>query len=294
MSEVVGVIGLGAMGAPMARNLVGAGHAVVVHSRSRGPVDALAAVGARPAATAAELAGASDVLITMLPDEGTTRRVLEEEEGGLLAGARAGQLLVDMGTASPAGARAFAELGARHGIAVLDAPVSGGDVGAQEGTLSIMVGGETADLERARPVLEAMGSPRHVGPHGAGQTVKACNQIVVAGTIAVVSEALVLGERSGVDPAAVLEVLSGGLAANRVMEVKGRKLLEHDFEPGGRAGYQRRDLGYALAAAREAGVTLPVTALVDQLFGALVAAGGGDRDHSALLTVLEGLARPPG
>ncbi len=293
MSEVVGVIGLGAMGAPMARNLVAAGHAVVVHSRSRGPVDALAAAGARPAGTPAELAGAADVLITMLPDEGTTRRVLEGDDG-LLAGARAGQLLVDMGTASPAGARALAELGARHGLAVLDAPVSGGDVGAQEGTLSIMVGGEAADVERARPVLEAMGTPFHVGPHGAGQTLKACNQIVVAGTIAIVSEALVLGERSGVDPAAVLEVLSGGLAANRVMEVKGRKLLEHDFEPGGRAAYQRRDLGYALAAARDAGVTLPVTAVVDQLFGALVAAGGGDRDHSALLTVLEGLARPPG
>jgi 2-hydroxy-3-oxopropionate reductase len=293
MSDVVGVIGLGAMGAPMARNLVAAGHTVVVHSRSRGPVDALAALGARPADTPAQLARAADVIIAMLPDQATTLAILDGE-AGLLAGARAGQLLVDMATASPAWARELAARGAEHGVAVLDAPVSGGDVGAEEGTLSIMVGGEAADVERARPVFEAMGRPHHVGPHGAGQTVKACNQIVVAGTIAVVSEALVLGERSGVDPAAVLEVLSGGLAANRVIEVKGRKLLDHDFEPGGKAGYQRRDLGLALAAAQEAGVTLPVTAVVDQLFGALVAAGGGDRDHSALLTVLEGLARPPG
>jgi len=291
MSDVVGVIGLGAMGAPMARNLVAAGHPVVVHSRSPGPVEALVAAGARAASSPRELARAAEVIVAMLPDEATTAAILEGEDG-LLAGARAGQLLVDMGTASPAWARTLAARGGEHGVAVLDAPVSGGDVGAQDGSLSIMVGGDADAVERARPVFEAMGRAVHVGPHGAGQTVKACNQVVVAGTIAVVSEALVLARGSGVDPGAVLEVLSGGLAASRVIEVKGRKLLEHDFEPGGKAGYQRRDLRLALAAAQEAGVTLPVTAVVDQLFGALVAAGGGDRDHSALLTVLEGLARP--
>jgi len=291
MSDVVGVIGLGAMGAPMARNLVAAGHPVVVHSRSPGPVEALVAAGARAASSPRELARAAEVIVAMLPDEATTAAILEGEDG-LLAGARAGQLLVDMGTASPAWARTLAARSGEHGVAVLDAPVSGGDVGAQDGSLSIMVGGDADAVERARPVFEAMGRAVHVGPHGAGQTVKACNQVVVAGTIAVVSEALVLARGSGVDPGAVLEVLSGGLAASRVIEVKGRKLLEHDFEPGGKAGYQRRDLRLALAAAQEAGVTLPVTAVVDQLFGALVAAGGGDRDHSALLTVLEGLARP--
>ena len=171
---------------------------------------------------------------------------------------------------------------------MLDAPVSGGDIGAIEGTLSIMVGGEKEDIERARPLFEAMGKTIvHVGAAGAGQTVKACNQIVVALVIEAVSEALVLGSKAGVKPEKVIEVLSGGLAANKVMEVKGEKFLSHDFAAGGKVEYHRKDLGIALAAGREYGVALPVTALVDQLFGTLVAQGKGGWDHSALITLIE-------
>jgi 2-hydroxy-3-oxopropionate reductase len=171
---------------------------------------------------------------------------------------------------------------------MLDAPVSGGDVGSRDGTLSIMVGGEEDDFERARPLLEVMGKiVVHVGETGAGQVVKACNQIVVALVIEAVAEALVLGSRAEVAPDRVVEVLSRGLAANKVMEVKGEKLLSHDFTPGGKVEYHHKDLGIALAAGREYGVMLPVTALVDQMFGVLEARRKGDGDHSALLTLLE-------
>ena len=289
MGEAVGVIGLGVMGAPMARNLLRAGHDVTVHSRSQGPVQRLVEAGATAAATPAQLASRAEVIVAMLPGEQVTARLLDGE-GGLWAGVRAGSILVDMSTASPGWARTLAGLGAEHGVDVLDAPVSGGDAGAQQGTLAIMAGGEAAEVERARPVLEALGTVTHVGGHGAGQTVKLCNQLVVGGTIALVSEALVLAERAGVDPAQVIEVLSGGLAANRVMELRGRNFLEHDFEPGGKASFQLRDLGMALDAGREAGVPLPVTALVDQLYASLVANGGGELDHSALITVIERLA----
>jgi 2-hydroxy-3-oxopropionate reductase len=289
MGEAVGVIGLGVMGAPMARNLLRAGHDVTVYSRSQGPVQRLVEEGAATAATPAQLASRADVIVAMLPGEQVTASLLDGDEG-LWAGARAGSTLVDMSTASPGWARLLAELGVEHGVAVLDAPVSGGDVGAQQGTLSIMAGGEAADVQRAGPVLEALGTVTHVGGHGAGQTVKLCNQLVVGGTIALVSEALVLAAQAGVDPAQVIEVLSGGLAANRVMELRGRNFLEHDFEPGGKASFQHRDLGMALDAGRELGVPLPVTAVVDQLYAALVAAGGGELDHSALITVLERLA----
>ena len=171
---------------------------------------------------------------------------------------------------------------------MLDAPVSGGDIGAIEGTLSIMVGGEKEDFERARPLFEAMSKTIvHVGAAGAGQIVKACNQIVVALVIEAVSEALVLGSKAGVKPEKVIEVLSGGLAANKVMEVKREKFLSHDFAAGGKVEYHRKDLGIVLAAGREYGVALPVTALVDQLFGTLVAQGKGGWDHSALITLIE-------
>jgi 2-hydroxy-3-oxopropionate reductase len=289
VGEAVGVMGLGVMGAPMARNLLRAGQSVSVFSRGQGPVRRLEAEGAKKASTPARLAAASDVIVAMLPGEQVTAALLDGEDG-LWEGARPGSILVDMSTASPGWARWLAQKGEEHDVAVLDAPVSGGDAGAQQGTLSIMAGGEAADVERARPVLEALGRVTHVGGHGAGQTVKLCNQLVVGGTIALVSEALVLAERAGVDPAQVIEVLSGGLAANRVMELRGRNFLEHDFEPGGKASFQHRDLGMALEAGREAGVPLPVTALVDQLYAALVAAGGGDLDHSALITVIERLA----
>ena len=209
-------------------------------------------------------------------------------DGGLLKTAREGSLIVDMSTSSPLLARQLHSTAKDRGVRMLDAPVSGGDVGARDGTLSIMVGGEEDDFERARPLFGAMGTTVvHVGGAGAGQTVKACNQIVVALVIEAVSEALVLGSKAGVAPEKVIEVLSGGLAASKVLEVKGEKFLSHDFAPGGKAEFHRKDLGIALAAGREHGAVLPATAVVDQMFGALMAKGRNDWDHSALITLIE-------
>jgi 2-hydroxy-3-oxopropionate reductase len=199
-----------------------------------------------------------------------------------------GTLLVDMSTSSPVLARGLAREAAQRGIGMLDAPVSGGDVAAEQGTLSIMVGGEETDFARAHPLFEAMGETIvHVGESGAGQVTKAANQIVVALVLEAVSEALVLGSKAGVEPSQLIEVLSGGLAANRAMEVKRDKLLGHDFEPGGKVEFHHKDLGIALETGREYGVSLPVTALVDQMFGELKSRGRGQWDHSALLTLIE-------
>ena len=197
-----------------------------------------------------------------------------------------------MSTISPVVTREIAERAAAAGVGWVDAPVSGGDVGAREGTLSIMAGGSEDDFGRARPLFEALGRTIvHVGPVGAGQVVKACNQVVVALTIEAVSEALVLGSKAGVDPAVIIEVLSGGLAANKVMEVRGRNFLEHDFTPGFRIDLHHKDLGIALATAREYGVALPATAAASEMLQALRARGQGGDDHSALLTFVEDLAR---
>jgi len=192
-----------------------------------------------------------------------------------------------MSTISPLVTRELAESASERGVGMLDAPVSGGEPGAINGELSIMVGGSSEDFARAESIFEPLGSPVHVGPAGAGQVVKACNQIVVALTIEAVSEALVLGSKAGVDPAKVIEALSGGLAGSKVMEAKASSFLEHDFDPGFRVELHHKDLGIALATAREYGVPLPVTAVVDQMLQGLEVAGRGDRDHSALLTVLE-------
>ena len=291
VSGKVGFVGLGIMGAPMARNLLAAGYELVVYNRSRAKAEGLAGDGAAVAGSPAEVARGAEVVITMLPGPPEVEAVF----GEMLGAADEGTLLIDMSTSSPVLARGLAADAREKGIGVLDAPVSGGDVGAIEGTLSIMVGGEEADFERVRPLFEAMGGTvTHVGGAGAGQTVKACNQIVVALVIEAVSEALVLGERAGVEPSKVLDVLSGGLAGNKVMEVKREKLLSRDFSPGGKSRFHLKDLGIALAAARESGVPLPVTTVVNQMFGALVAGGRGDDDHSALLALLDGWARPMG
>jgi 2-hydroxy-3-oxopropionate reductase len=283
----VGFVGLGIMGTSMARNLIEDGHELVIHNRTRAKAEKLAKLGAEVATSPREVAGRSDVIITMLPGPPEVEEVLAGENG-LLEGVRDGSLIVDMSTSSPLLAQELSRTANTRGVGMLDAPVSGGDIGAIEGTLSIMVGGEKEDFERARPLFEAMGKTIvHVGTAGAGQTVKACNQIVVALVIEAVSEALVLGSKAGVKPEKVMEVLSGGLAANKVMEVKGEKFLSHDFAAGGKVEYHRKDLGIALAAGREYGVALPVTALVDQLFGTLVAQGKGGWDHSALITLIE-------
>jgi 2-hydroxy-3-oxopropionate reductase len=280
---MIGFIGLGVMGAPMARNLVNAGHDVVVNSRTRKDVE-----GATWADSPSAVAEQADIVITMLPDSPQVEEVVAE----LLAGARAGSLIVDMSTISPVVTRELAATAKDQGVGYVDAPVSGGDVGAREATLSIMAGGSEEDFNRAKPLFEALGKTIvHVGPVGSGQVVKACNQVVVALTIEAVSEALVLGSKAGVDPATIIEVLSGGLAGNKVMTVRGRNFLEHDFDPGFRIDLHHKDLGIALSTGRELGVPLPATAAVNEMLGALRAKGLGDRDHSALLTHVEELAQ---
>ena len=290
MPHKVGFIGLGVMGAPMARNLLEAGHEVVVHSRSRGPVDELAAAGAAPASSPREVAERADVVITMLPDSPAVEAVVLGDDG-VLAGASEGDLLIDMSTIHPTVSVAIAQAAAERGVGVLDAPVSGGDVGAQQGTLSIMVGGEESDYERAQPLFDVLGKTIvHVGDHGAGQVVKACNQVVVGITIAAVSEALVLGSKAGVHPEKILDVLGGGLAGNKVMEMRRQKFLEHDFSPGFRIDLHHKDLNIALESGDAYGVPLAVTGLVQQYFRALRVKGHGGDDHSGLLQLIEELA----
>ena len=283
----MGFVGLGIMGTSMARNLIEGGHELVIHNRTRAKAKKLAKLGAEVATSPREVAGRSDAIITMLPGPPEVEEVLAGENG-LLEGVRDGSLIVDMSTSSPLLARQLAHTARERGVGMLDAPVSGGDIGARDGTLSIMVGGEEDDFERARSLFEVMGETVvHVGEAGAGQVVKACNQIVVALVIEAVAEAMVLGMKAGVAPGRVLEVVSGGLASNKVLEVKGEKFLSHEFTPGGKVAYHRKDLGIALAAGREYGVTLPVAALVGQMFGALEAKGRGGWDHSALITLIE-------
>jgi 2-hydroxy-3-oxopropionate reductase len=290
MAETIGFIGLGVMGAPMARNLVEAGHSLVVLDHHREPMDALAALGADTASSARKVAEKSDVVITMLPDSPAVEDAVLGDDG-VLSGASEGDLLVDMSTIHPTVSVAVAEAGDERGVGSLDAPVSGGDVGAQQGALSIMVGGEAGDFERARPLFEVLGKTIvHVGEHGAGQVVKACNQVVVAVTIAAVSEALVLGSKAGVEPERILDVLGGGLASNKVMEMRRKNFLEHDFSPGFRIDLHHKDLKIALESGEAYGVPLPVTGIVQQYFNALRVRGHGGDDHSGLLQLVEELA----
>jgi 2-hydroxy-3-oxopropionate reductase len=282
--EITGFIGLGVMGRPMAANLLAAGVRLLVHNRSRAAQETLVAQGAAGAASPAEVARQAGVIITMLSDDAAVREVVG---GQLLPAARPGTLIVDMSTVSPALSRDLAAQARERGAALLDAPVSGGDVGARQGTLSIMAGGEADDLERARPLLEVLGATIvHCGPAGAGQVVKACNQVLVAITIAGVSEALVLGSKLGVAPETVLDVLSAGLAGNRVMEVRRDNFLRQEFPPGFRVDLHHKDLEIALASAGQADVPLALTALTQQLFRQLRAAGRGGEDHTAILAAV--------
>ena len=288
----VGFIGLGIMGKPMVRNLVKAGHDLVVHNRSRGPVEELVAESPRISAADSpqEVAAQTDIVITMLPDSPDVRAVVFGENG-LRDALKPGSLLVDMSTIAPATSQEVHAALTERGVGALDAPVSGGDMGAIAGTLSIMVGGSEEDFARAKPLFEAMGKTIVlVGGPGAGQVVKACNQVVVALNYSAVSEALVLGAKAGVDPEKIVQVLSGGLAASRVLELKGPTMLQRQFAPGFRVNLQRKDLGIALATGREQGVPLPMTALVSQLYEMLAAAGRGDLDHSSLVTIEEDFA----
>lgn len=286
----IGFVGLGIMGRPMALNLLKAGHELVVHNRSRPAVAELEAAGAESAGSPAEAAAASDVLITMLPDSEDVREVFTGRDGAFEA-ARPGWLAIDMSSISPAVSRELAVVATAAGAELLDAPVSGGDKGAIAGTLSIMVGGTAEGFARALPIFEAMGRTIvHVGPAGSGQVVKVCNQVVVAEVIQAVSEALVLGAKAGVDPHRLVEVLQGGLAATKVLELRGPNMLEGRFEPGFRSRLHLKDLRNALALGRSTGVPLPVAAHVEQMLIAMEVAGRSDLDHSALITVLEDAA----
>ena len=291
MAGKVGFIGLGIMGKPMARNLMEAGYELVVYNRSRAAVEELAVKGAEAAGSPKEVAEACDTVITMLPDSPQVEEVVTEKNG-VLEGVTEGTLLVDMSTISPVVTEKLAQKAREMGASMLDAPVSGGETGAEAATLSVMVGGSQEDFERAKPLFDVMGKTIvRVGESGTGQVVKACNQIVVALTIEAVSEALVLGSKAGASPAKVIQVLSGGLAGNKVMEAKSENFLKHEFNPGFRLELHRKDLGIALAAGREYGVPLPVTAIVDQVLEALVAKGSGGEDHSAMLMFIEDLAQ---
>ena len=289
----IGFIGLGIMGKPMARNLAAAGYELVIYNRSQDDIDTLLAEGNQfqAAGSPRDVAERTKAVITMLPDSPDVRDVVLGDNG-VLPALDPGHLLIDMSTIAPATAVEVNAAVRERGARALDAPVSGGDKGAIAGTLSIMVGGDAEDVQRAMPLFEAMGKTIvHVGGVGAGQIVKACNQVVVAVNYAAVSEALVLGAKAGVDPDKIVQVLSGGLAASRVLELKGQTMVGHQFTPGFRTDLHRKDLGIALSTAGANSVPVPVTALVTQLFEALAAAGKGDLDHSALVTVYEEMAQ---
>jgi 2-hydroxy-3-oxopropionate reductase len=286
----VGVIGLGIMGTPMARNLLRAGHAVTVHSRTRARVATLVAAGAVAADSPAAVARAADAVVTMLPDTPDVELVVAGADG-ILAGARPGLLVIDMSTIAPDAARGMAARAASAGVAFLDAPVSGGEQGAIAGTLSIMVGGEAAAVERAAPIFAALGRQAiHMGGPGQGQMTKLVNQVVGAVTLAAVAEGVVLAERAGLDPAAMVRALGGGAATSWMLTEQAPRMQRRDFAPGFMIRLQQKDLRLALAAAERLGVALPTAALVHQLFTAVEGKGGGELGTQALVQAVEALA----
>jgi 2-hydroxy-3-oxopropionate reductase len=294
----IGFIGLGIMGSPMAANLVRAGHQVLGHDHHTENMARLEAAGGAAAGSVAEAVRGADVVATMLPDSPQVSEVVLGADGvfeALRRDGRSGVLCIDFSTISPPVSRELAQAGAGIGARVLDAPVSGGETGAIEARLSVMVGGAAADFEAAQPVLRAVGTTLAlVGPHGAGQVVKAANQLVVGGIYGLVAEAIVLMEASGVDAKAGLDVLAGGLAGSRILELKRETMLARQFRPGFRMELHHKDMGIAEAAARDASVSVPMTGLVAQLIAAATARGDGKLDHSALLRTVEALSGRPG
>jgi 2-hydroxy-3-oxopropionate reductase len=286
----VGFIGLGIMGGPMAANLVKAGFDVIGYNRTPAAIQRLVEQGGRGADSLAEAVRDADVVVTMVPDSPDVEAVALGEDG-IYAHAKPGTLHLDMSSIRPDVAKQVAEAGRERGIRVLDAPVSGGERGAIDATLSIMVGGDPSDFADARPVLEAVGTTVvHVGPGGSGQTVKAANQLIVAGTIELVAEAIVFLEAYGVDMEAAIKVLAGGLAGNAILERKAGGMLRRDFTPGFRIELHHKDMGIVTSAAREAGVVVPIGAVVAQLIASLEAQGDGGLDHSALLKLVDQLS----
>jgi 2-hydroxy-3-oxopropionate reductase len=287
----IGFIGLGIMGRPMSKHLIKAGHDLIVYDIVPTAVADVAAAGAQAGQSIADVAARSPIIITMLPDSPDVQKVLAGE-GGVFSAAKKGTLIIDMSTISPVVTRQLVEQAHAKGLRILDAPVSGGERGAIDATLSIMIGGDAALVQEAMPYFQIMGKTIvHVGGNGAGQVVKACNQIMVAMQMQAMAEALVLGAKAGVDPAKIIEVLTGGYARSRVMEVRGPEILKRNFKPGFKVNLHYKDLTIALATGSEYGVPLPGTALVHELFGAMKAQGRGDYDHSGIITILEDLAK---
>ena len=292
MSNPIGFIGLGLMGRPMAKNLLKAGFPLIVHSRSAPPVDDLVAHGARRGSSPADLARQVTRIITMVPDSPDVEQILCGEQG-VFSAIQPGTIIIDCSSIAPNAARNLAEQAQAHGARMLDAPVSGGEIGAVSGTLSIMVGGDAAAFAEVKPILDAMGNPEkviRVGDSGAGQVTKVCNQMVIGGTLAVVSEAFALAIKAGVDPARVREALLGGFAASRVLEVHGERILNGNYTPGFRAQLYGKDMRIAADTLAATGTPAPVSAVVQDLVAALLARGRGEMDYSALATVLFDLA----
>lgn len=288
---MIGFIGLGIMGKPMARNLLKAGHSVVAHNRSRGAVDELSKEGAQSATSSKEVAEQSEIVITMLPDSPDVELVYTGEQG-IFSGIKSGQLLIDMSSISPVVARKLAAEAEKRRCEMIDAPVSGGEAGAVGATLSIMIGGKASAVERAMPIFQALGKNIvHVGGAGAGQVTKAANQMVVGTTIAIVGEALVLAAKAGVDPAKVRQALLGGFAQSKILEAHGQKMLDRNFKPGFRIRLHEKDMKIALATGSEYGVPLMVSSVVGQMMTAMKGMGNGDLDHSALVKFVEELAK---
>lgn len=287
----IGFIGLGIMGKPMALHLKSAGHEIIVPDR--GSLDAEMRGAATVAADATAVTRAAEVIILMVPDTPDVEAVLFGP-GGVAAGLSAGKLVIDMSSISPTATKEFAAKVGALGADYLDAPVSGGEVGAKQATLTIMVGGSQAAFDRAKPLFEVMGKNiTLVGDTGAGQTCKVANQIIVALTIEAVGEALVFASKAGADPAKVRQALMGGLATSRILELHGERMIKRTFNPGFRIALHQKDLNLALNAAKELGVALPNTASTQQLFSACVALGDGQLDHSGLVKALEVMAAHP-
>ena len=285
----IGFIGLGIMGKPMAANLIKGGHALFLHSRSGVPQE-LTAAGGKSCASAKEAAQKSDIVITMVPDTPDVEKALFGADG-VAEGLSRGKIVIDMSSISPIETKKFAKRINGLGCEYVDAPVSGGEVGAKNAALTIMVGGNQATFDKVKPVLELMGKNiTLVGGNGDGQTCKVCNQIIVALNIEAVSEALVFASKAGADPAKVRQALMGGFAASRILEVHGERMIKRTFNPGFRIELHQKDLNLALAGARAMGLSLPNTATAQELFNACVADGGAKWDHSAMVRALEKMA----
>jgi 2-hydroxy-3-oxopropionate reductase len=289
MTEL-GFIGLGIMGKPMASHLMAAGHTVYAYNRSPGPLKELCEKGAIACRSCKEVAQKSELIFTMLPDTPDVETALFGKDG-LTEGLKPGSIVVDMSSISPIATKEFAKRLARMGVKMLDAPVSGGQVGAENATLSIMVGGPVDVFNQIKPYFELMGKNIvHIGDHGDGQTCKVANQIVVALTIEAVGEALLFASKAGADPAKVRAALLGGFAQSRILELHGERMIKHNFNPGFRIRLHQKDLNLALESARKMGLSLPNTSLAQELFNAVAAQGGSDLDHSAMVLALEKLA----